>query len=67
MVSLGAKEISNTPDSQEKIILQWAKRIKPTFYSKGYDAINGALADIDRNVNSKYIFSDLSNRFFLSL
>lgn len=67
MVSLGAKEISNTPDSQKKVILQWSKKIKPTFYSKGYDAINGALADIDRNVNSKYIFSDLGNRFFLSL
>ncbi|MFA6335070.1 MAG: hypothetical protein WCX48_05860 [Bacteroidales bacterium] len=67
MESLGVKEVSNTPDSQRKIIMQWAKRIKPTFYSKGYDAINVALADIDRNVNSKYIFSDLSNRFFLSL
>jgi len=67
MVSLGIQEISNTPGSQREIVAQWAKRIKPAFYSKGYDAINGALSDIDRNVNSKYIFSDLSNRFFLSL
>lgn len=67
MVSLGIQEISNTPGSQREIISLWAKKIKPTFYSKGYDAINGALSDIDRNVNSKYIFSDLSNRFFLSL
>lgn len=67
MVSLGVQEISNTPDSQKEIIAQWAKKIKPSFYSRSYDAINGALADIDRNVNSKYIFSDLSNRFFLSL
>lgn len=67
MVSLGVQEISNTPNSLRENVSQWAKKIKPAFYSKGYDAINGALADIDRNVNSKYIFSDLSNRFFLSL
>jgi len=67
MISLGIQEISNTPGSQREIVSQWAKRIKPAFYLKGYDAINGALSDIDRNVNSKYIFSDLSNRFFLSL
>ncbi|MEN6618105.1 MAG: hypothetical protein ABFC28_01175 [Rikenellaceae bacterium] len=67
MMSLGVNEISNTPTSQRDTISLWAKKIKPSFYSRGYDAINGALADIDRNVNSKYIFSDLSNRFFLSL
>lgn len=67
MVSLGVKEISNTPGSQKEVVSVWANKINPAFYAKGYDAINGALADIDRNVNSKYIFSDLSNRFFLSL
>ncbi len=67
MISLGADGISNTPTSQKTIVMYWAKRIKPSFYPKGYDAINRALADIDRNVNSKYIFADLSNRFFLSL
>lgn len=67
IVSMGIEEISNTPDSQKDVVSLWAKKIKPSFYSRGYDAINGALADIDRNVNSKYIFSDLSNRFFLSL
>jgi hypothetical protein len=67
MYSIGLQDVSNTPSTQKEAISSWARKIKPTFYLKGYDAINGALADIERNVNSKYIFSDLSNRFFLSL
>ncbi len=67
MYSIGLQEVSNTPSDQKEAVYNWSKKIKPTFYTKGYDAINGAMADIDRNVNSKHIFSDLSNRFFLSL
>ena len=63
----GTPEVSNTPPAQREFIRYWAGRLKPAFLVKGYDVLNNALADIDRNVNSKYIFADLGNRFFLSL
>lgn len=67
IIQAGTPEISNTPPAQKEFVTYWANRLKPAFFIKGYDALNNALADIDRNVNSKYIFADLGNRFFLSL
>lgn len=67
ITSRGVEEISNTPYAQKELISSWSRRIKPSFYPKAYDSINKALEDIDRNVNSRYIFADLGNRFFLSL
>ena len=67
MISLDLASISNTPAAQKTIAGQWASRIKPSFYKKSYDAFTHALSDIERNVNPKFIFTDLSNRFFLSL
>ena len=67
VTSQGVEEISNTPYAQKGLISAWSKKIKPAFYPKAYDIVNKALEDIDRNVNSRYIFADLGNRFFLSL
>lgn len=67
ITSQGVEDISNTPHGQKEMISAWSKRIKSSFYPKAYDVVNKALEDIDRNVNSRYIFADLGNRFFLSL
>ncbi len=67
MVSCGAEDVANVPHEYLKFIKEWSGRLKPTFYNKAYNAVNDAIQDINRNVNSKYIFADLSNRFFLSL
>lgn len=67
MVSKGALQVANIPPSRVEFINYWAGKIKPTFYSRAYTLINNAIEDVNRNVNSKYIFADLSNRFFLSL
>lgn len=67
MVSNGVSEIANIPPTRVEFINYWAGKIKPTFYNRAYSLINKAIEDINRNVNSKYIFADLSNRFFLSL
>ncbi len=67
ITSQGVEEISNTPYSQKELISSWSKRINPEFYTRAYDEVNRALEDIDKNVNSRYIFADLSNRFFLYL
>jgi DNA polymerase III subunit delta' len=67
MVSLGLTAISNIPVHRKESTAAWAQKFKPSFYQRSYDALNGAIRDIERNVNSKYIFADMSNRFFLSL
>ena len=67
ILSLGSEELSYIPESQRTLFAGWSKRIKPAFYEKGFDVVNKAITDIERSVNSKYIFADLSNRFFLSL
>lgn len=67
MVSKGALQVANIPPSKVEFINYWAGKIKPTFYSRAYRLINNAIEDVNRNVNSKYVFADLSNRFFLSL
>lgn len=67
MVSLGMDNISYVPDYQKNDVQRWASVVNPLFYNRIYKALTAALADIERNVNSKFIFADLGNRFFLSL
>ena len=67
ILSLGSHELSFVPASRAETFRIWASRINPAFYEKGIEHVNAALSDIERNVNSKYIFADLGNRFFLSL
>jgi len=67
MASLKMVSISNAPSCMEADVARWSKVFKPLFYEKGYNIVNEAIRDIDRNVNSKYIFADMANRFFLSL
>lgn len=67
MVSKGASQIAHIPPSSIEFVKFWAVKIKPAFYNRAYTLINKAIEDISRNVNSKYVFADLSNRFFLSL
>ncbi|MBP6364807.1 MAG: hypothetical protein KA300_01710, partial [Bacteroidales bacterium] len=67
MLNLGAGEISFIPANRLETFRVWANKIDPAFYSRGMDLVNGAMADIERNINPKYIFADLANRFFLTL
>ncbi len=67
MLSIDAHDISFIPDNRREMYAQWANRVNPAFFQKGADIVNGAMADIERNVNPKYIFADLGNRFFLTL
>ena len=67
MQNLGAGEISFIPANRLETFRVWANKIDPAFYSRGMDLVNGAMADIERNINPKYIFADLANRFFLTL
>jgi DNA polymerase III, gamma/tau subunits len=67
MKSLHMEQISDTSPHMTADVVKWAGIFKPGFYEKGYNIVNDAIKDIDRNVNGKYIFADMANRFFLSL
>lgn len=67
MISTGAEDVAHIPPTRVEFVKFWAGKLKPTFYNRAYTLINKAIEDINRNVNSKYVFADLSNRFFLSL
>lgn len=67
MLSLNNEEVANIPKEELPRIKHWAQKINPNFYSKAYSALNNAIRDLERNVNSKFVFADLSNRFFISL
>ena len=67
MHSLNMRQISYTPTIAEENVAEWSVKFKPAFYEKVYDILNQAIKDVDRNVNAKYIFADMANRFFLSL
>ena len=67
MTSLKMEQISDIPGHMRADVVKWSGVFNPLFYEKGYNIVNDAIRDIDRNVNSKYIFADLANRFFLSL
>ncbi|MFA6770542.1 MAG: hypothetical protein WCR71_05150 [Bacteroidales bacterium] len=67
MISVGVNEVANIPPNRIDFVTFWAGKFKPAFYNRAYILINRAIEDINRNVNSKYLFADLSNRFFLSL
>lgn len=67
MLNIGAEEISFIPANRVETFRVWANKIDPAFYNRGMDLVNGAMVDIERNINPKYIFADLANRFFLTL
>lgn len=67
MMAQGIPELAYMPPSKEKMALYWSQKFKPQFYTKAYSIINDLLADLNRNVNAKYLFADMGNRFFVSL
>ncbi len=67
VTKLGKTEISNATSTEKERINYWAGRLPEEFYEKAYLNLNKCISDLERNVNSKLVFSDLSNRFFISL
>lgn len=67
MLSVDSPDIAYIHDSERDPIKRWSTSINPQFWPKAYNILNKAIDDLERNVNSKFIFADISNRFFLSL
>lgn len=67
MVRISAPE-SGVISPFESGVADWlCNNVNEPFFEYSYKLFNDAIEDIERNVNSKFIFADLSNRFFVSL
>ena len=63
MEHLHADRITTASPDQIPHLRSWANKLSTTFFSIATDALNGALSDIDRNVNSKMTFYTVALRF----
>ena len=61
----GLSEIAFADTDETEYIQQVMPKIKPTFYSRAFAAIDSAMRLVDANVSAKLIFADLGNRFYL--
>lgn len=61
------EQLSEKSAISKEVIEDFARKIKPDFYQKGFNYFEKALLAIDSNVNSNLIFCDLCNRLLLSL
>lgn len=59
--------IADTAPSEAGTIREFADKIKPSFYERGFKALEGAIASVESNVNAKLTFCNLCNLLLLSL
>lgn len=63
----GAGEIADIPSSRADNLIYLSKKLNFQQLLRVYKLLNEALHDLNGNVNSKYLFANLSNRFYLYL
>lgn len=66
MIALGLDKIAYLSSQERVKLANLARLLKGDIYKKGYDYLNSAIDSIERNVNAKFIFCDLCNRFYFS-
>ena len=64
MLDLGREDLAYLNPTQEEEIKALAARLKKENFGKYYDIFNTAIECIERNVNAKFIFSDLCNALY---
>ena len=64
MLDLGREDLAYLNPTQEEEIKTLAARLKKENFSKYYDIFNSTIECIERNVNAKFIFSDLCNALY---
>ena len=65
IIQQGLERIAFANSDESEYIQQVLPRIKPTFYSRAFAAIDAAMRLVDANVSAKLIFADLGDRFYL--
>ena len=63
---LAASQISCAPAAEMPQLRLWAAHLPAHFYSRAAAAVNGALSDIDRNVNAKMTFYSVALHLFFA-
>ena len=65
ILKINSGQISYASPSHASGIKELSQWLSPDFYQKGYDIFNNAVEHIERNVNTKILFTDLCNQIFL--
>ena len=66
MLKLGKEDLAYLNPTQAEAIRLLASRLKGENFSRYYELFNSTIECIERNVNAKFIFSDLCNTLFLN-
>ncbi len=67
MIKLGLEEISYSNMRERESLKSISANIKESFFEKGYNYLNSSIECIERNVNPKFIFCDLTNRIYYNV
>ena len=63
---LQAPQVSAATSDEIPQLRLWAGKVPASFFSEATEALNGALSDIDRNVNAKMTFYTVATRLFFA-
>jgi hypothetical protein len=64
VINLGKEDIAYLNPNQKQEIIAMAKNLKTEAFGKYYDLFNDTIECIERNVNAKFVFSDLCNALY---
>ncbi|MBR2135337.1 MAG: hypothetical protein IJ855_03840 [Bacteroidales bacterium] len=64
VINLGKEDIAYLNPNQKLEIIVMAKNLKTDAFGKYYDLFNDTIECIERNVNAKFVFSDLCNALY---
>ena len=67
MISLSLEELSFASRQERERLTVLSGRIKKDFFEKAYLYLESASDSVERNVNAKFIFCDLCNRFYYTI
>jgi len=67
LLSKGLGQLVSITPEMEKKLKSFAQRIKPTFYTRAYAALESSVSAVESNSNAKLVFCDLCNRLLLYL
>lgn len=65
ILKIGAEGLSYAAPSKVHKIKELSNNLSSDFFLKGYDIFNNAAEHVERNVNTKILFTDLCNQIFL--
>jgi len=67
LVASSLDNLAELDPREEKDIRTFAAGVKPTFFEKGYAALESSISAVESNVNSKLVFCNLCNAILLSV